>query len=228
MKYGTIVLALALTGSYAAADSISLTNGGGPTPAGGDLSYTVGSTTDYHLRFFNTIELETNVLNTSRAINGSLNSVALDFASIGSSEADGTLGLGFSSSFTFTNSDTIVFGEYGINQDQPFDVTVLAGGNEVSLTGTSGAGFTMTSVDVDIANGVVWNIYTLDLSDAVFGLNGVDTYNQFQISSGGSIGAFTTPDIGFAGVVVPLPPSAWAGCALLGGLLGVRVVRRKH
>jgi len=222
---------------FAAADSISLNVPsvgvtGGVGPATGALSFdTGGPATTYQLRLFNVVDVFTGTIeDPESSIDGDLDT----FTRVGGESSDsntdndaGSLTLGFDDSFTFGRNAKIVFTEFG-GEDEPFGVTFELGGAEFFIDSATADSVSWLN-ETEVNDGGVYRVFEIDLSDSFFDsqLTG-STFESFRISDTQPDGTFDlSPDINFAGVVVPLPGSSLAGAGLLAGLGLVRLVRRK-
>jgi len=226
---------------FAAADSISLNVPsvgvtGGVGPATGTLSFDDTSDgislTTYQLRLFNVVDATDGTIdNPNNSIDGDLDTFArVGGTSSGSNNDDvaGSLTLGFDEDFTFGRNAKIVFTEFG-GEDEPFGVTFELGGTEFFIDSATADSVSWLN-ETEVNAGGIYRVFEIDLSDSFFDsqLTG-PTFDSFRFSDTQSDGGSTglSPDINFAGVVVPLPGSSLAGAGLLAGLGLVRLVRRK-
>lgn len=249
------VTGLAVAGSLALADSISLTATDDPAgtsvgPRMGEFSYydtsaSIGA--DLQLRLFNTVVEEYYVGGTGSTYDGSgvnnnpdssngshkaIDGILSTFARIGGSSSgsgsdntQGHLTLGFDDGFTFGRGSQLVFTEFGGN-DEPFYASIDLGGFTFELSDAAvlaGHGITKTTVSGPGGN---YRVFTIDLSNSFFdSLTG--SFSTLTILDSNDDTNGLSPDINFAGVVVPLPTSAWAGIGLIGCIATVRKLRHK-
>lgn len=134
--------------------------------------------------------------------------------------------------------------------NQPADPTTVLGfgnnqsgtnANEVSMLfapGVKGFGFNYDDVEISTLE-IKWSDGTTETIDIEANDEGPEGYVALIASAGVSITSVTlSQDPGsandgfsfynFTVAAVPLPPAAWAGLAMLGGIAGVRGLRRRH
>jgi hypothetical protein len=169
-------------------------------------------------------------------------------ASATTSSSVGNFYLGLVENFFGGNNDNWFDG--GANNTPADGTTILAFGNNQSATnsnsvtivfnpGVRGFGFNYDDVESSTLR-VTWSdgsVSTLDITGA-----NPEGYISMAAAAGASISSLTLTQLpggggsdvndGFAFynfnvAVVPLPPAAWAGLAMLGGVAGVRKLRRR-
>ncbi len=227
------VFALVAASGTAFAGSISLDLGvesmgvvDGIGPATGSLFFN-DDISDHtrNMRLFNKVVSADNVQNPTQAIDGNIDTFArvggLGFGDPGDDDGEGgALNLTFDNGFTFNRSATIVFTEFG-NEDEPFSVSIEIGGTLFEIS-TDIAGTVDGVTEYDLLDGLKFRVFELDLSASYFDALGTGgTYNIFSITDAtGSTNL--SPDINLAGVVVPLPGAAGMVLAGFGFVAGSR------
>jgi len=206
-------------------EAAGVINGVGPRSA--MLTYDPTSdssrTSSMNLRLLNKVGATMGITNPDNAIDGNLSR----FARVGGTGAgspgdndgvDGRLTLTFDNGYTFTRNDTIVFDEFG-SEDEPFSISVDIAGMTFDIStdiANTQDGVTETEVS---DGGKIHRIYELDLSGAYFEPLAGTTFNSFTIiDQAGDTNL--SPDIVFAGIrSIPLPgPAGLAGLGLLAGV----------
>lgn len=179
---------------------------------------------------------------TKPASNAGTMSFAGTGTSVGLSSSLGNFYLGVSSGLTSNWFD-------GGANNQPADPTTVLGfgnnqsgtnANAVSMTFAPGVkGFGFNYDDVEFSTLVVtWSDGTSSTQNISGGGANSEGYISLIASAGSSITSMTlsqNPGVAddgftfynFTVAAVPLPPAAWAGLAMLGGIAGVRTVRRR-
>ena len=229
----TGVFALIAASGTAFAGSISLDLGvesmgvvDGVGPATGSL-YFNDDIADHarHMRLFNKVVSADNVQDPMSAIDGNINTFArvggISHGNPGDDDGQGgALNLTFDNNFTFNRSATIVFTEFG-NEDEPFSVSIEIGGALFEIS-TSIAGTVDGVTEYALLNGLKYRVFELDLSASYFDALGTGgSYNTFSITDAtGSTNL--SPDVNLAGVVVPLPGAAGKALAGFGFVAGTR------
>jgi hypothetical protein len=173
------------------------------------------------LRLFNTIsQTAGSVSDPNNAIDGD----AFTFARVGGASAgmpgcndmiEGALELTFDNGFTFTKANTIVFTEFG-SEDEPFSISIEIGDMLFEIS-SSIAGTADGVTETELLANQKYRVFELDLSGDYFAALPDGVFNTFTITDETGI-TNLSPDVNFAGVVVPMPtPLTLAGVGLLAG-----------
>jgi len=189
------------------AESIGVVNGAGPRTATLTFDPTADSsrTSSMNLRLLNKVGNTMGITNPHNAI-------------------DGNLDLTFDDGYTYGRDATIVFDEFG-SEDEPFSVSVNIAGITFDIsTDIANTQDGVTEPEVS-DGGKIHRIYELDLSGQYFEPLAGTTFNSFTIiDQAGDTNL--SPDIVFAGIrSIPLPGPA--GLACLGLLTGASLRNRR-
>ena len=171
------------------------------------------------LRLFNMISQTTgSVTSPNSAIDGDVDT----FARVGGASAgapgdddtiEGALELTFDDGFTFTKANTLVFTEFG-SEDEPFSISIEIGDMLFEIS-SSIANTEDGVTETELLANQKYRVYEVDLSGDYFAALPNGVFNTFTITD--ETGTTNlSPDVNFAGVLVPMPnPAALASLGLL-------------